>query len=444
MCVCSLLLLQDEAERAGETGTTEVGIDIGVEASQASQTSQTGQTGQTSQASQASQTSQTIQTSQASQSSQTSQSGSAEAGERKRSQQTGSGADYEASQSSVDLEVQLGLSHTLTHTFTHSHPHTHTHTQTFTHSHSHTLTPSQPRRGILRHSTESPSHSPKASSSATGHTYKSHTLPGYSPTTTKRPSPSLTRRTQKPSTSSAAASSSQLPSPKLHKTYLPLKQGSPTSGRRLVSASGSLLGSGEFDRLEPKLESTDTGPSGYGGSGPPGYGVSGPPGYGGPGPQGYGVSGFHYGGWTEGEMAGIQRTASLSSDLSSVLSSQYHPRYPHFGMYPSHPHMSPGFPPSHPHFLSSHPGNLDAMATGHPHSMHSRLHNGTYDRQFSDGYNIRGNDMGHPHGYDSSSLRRQLESHSSDHLSLSHPGYEGGPSVSFSSITLSREQAPIR
>ena len=140
------------------------------------------------------------------------------------------------------------------------------------------------------------------------------------------------------------------------------------------------------------------------------------------------------------------KNCSLNSDLSSVLSSQY-PRYPGYpGVYPTpHPHLSPGYPP---HYLHS---SMDPMATGHaPHLHHPRLQNGVnYDRQYSAeelGYNIRGNEMGHPHmvtgGYEG--LRRHQESQSSEVLSHGH-GYEAtAPSVSFSAVTLSREQAPTR
>jgi hypothetical protein len=70
------------------------------------------------------------------------------------------------------------------------------------------------------------------------------------------------------------------------------------------------------------------------------------------------------------------------------------------------------------------------------------MHNGSYEHHFAGGYNIRGNEMGHPHGYESSSLRRQQESQSSE--ALSHHGYDPASSVSFSAVTLSREQAPTR
>ena len=258
-----------------------------------------------------------------------------------------------------------------------------------------------------------------------------------------------------------------------------------------MTASGNLMGSGEFDRLEPKLEADShgsqgyggagsqgyggmgsqgtgsqgyggtgsqgyggtgsqgyggTGSQGYGGTGSQGYGGTGSQGYGGMGSQGYGGTGPHFGGWSsvDGEMSGMNRTNSLTSDLSSVVGPHF-PHYPPYGMYPSNPHISPGFTLSHPHLVPpSHPANMDPMATGHTHQFHPRLHNGNYDRQFSGelGYNIRGNEAGHPHGYDNSGLRRQPVSHSSE--LLSHPGYDTSTSVSFSAITLSREQAPTR
>lgn len=119
----------------------------------------------------------------------------------------------------------------------------------------------QPRRGILRHS-ESPSHSPKSSQS---HPHKSHTLPSSSPITKRRnTSPSLTRRTQPPSSSSSSSHPRSV-SPNLRKTYQPIAKTSPLTQRKMIPASGSLMGSGEFDRLEPRLESDGTtGPHGYG------------------------------------------------------------------------------------------------------------------------------------------------------------------------------------
>ena len=113
----------------------------------------------------------------------------------------------------------------------------------------------QPRRGILRHS-ESPAHSPKSSQS---HPHKSSTLPSSSSPGSKRrnTSPSLTRRTQPPSYPRSV-------SPNLRKTYQLLAKTSPLTQRKMISASGSLMGSGEFDRLEPRLDSDGTaGSHGY-------------------------------------------------------------------------------------------------------------------------------------------------------------------------------------
>ena len=86
--------VQDEVERGTEPATNEVGIDIGVEATQTSQTSHTGHAGKTSH------TGQTIGESAES------------AGGRRRggASQTSVGtaaAENEASQSSVDLEVRV-------------------------------------------------------------------------------------------------------------------------------------------------------------------------------------------------------------------------------------------------------------------------------------------------------------------------------------------------
>ena len=190
-----------------------------------------------------------------------------------------------------------------------------------------------------------------------------------------------------------------------------------------MSATGSVLGSGEFDRLEPRLDAEAHGSQGYGGN----HFV----------PVAW--SPMDGGDWGRG----MVRTPSLNSDLSSALGSQY-PRYLGYNMYPSLPHLSPAFLPSLSHYLPNYPPTTDAMATGHTHPIPPRLHNGSYESQFSDsGYGLRGNEASYPHGYDSSSLRRQ-ESHSNELLSLSYPGNDVMSNVSFSAVTLSREQAPTR
>ena len=196
------------------------------------------------------------------------------------------------------------------------------------------------------------------------------------------------------------------------------------------------MGSGEFDRLEPRLDSVSD------------IGV--------PGSQGYGdgmsaaVSVPHLGAlpWSPPEGGdwgrGMLRTPSLNSDLSSGVTSQYG-RFHGYAMYPPHPHLSPSYPSSHPHYINqqSYPPTTDAMTTGHTLPIPQRMHNGHYDPQFTDGgYNMRGNEAGYPHGYDSSSPRRQ-DVHSNDHMSLSYPGNDAN--VSFTAVTLSRDsQAPTR
>ena len=206
------------------------------------------------------------------------------------------------------------------------------------------------------------------------------------------------------------------------------------------------MGSGEFDRLEPRLDSMSD------------VGTHGSQGYGGGG-SGSGILGMssatHYGPMTWSPMMadgssnvgewgqGMVRTPSLNSDLSSIVGPQY-PRYPGY-MYPppSHLHIPPNFQPSHPHYTPGYPpSTMDAMATNHSHPHHPRLHNGSYDQYTDGGYNLRGNDLGHHHGYDNH--RWQQESQSSDILSMSYPGNDMMSNVSFSAITLSREQAPTR
>lgn len=190
------------------------------------------------------------------------------------------------------------------------------------------------------------------------------------------------------------------------------------------------MGSGEFDRLEPRLDTMSDisapGSQGYG-DGMMGLPV---PNYV-PAPW----SPLDGGDWSRGGMA---RTPSLNSDLSSLASSQYS-RFPGPGpgfMYPPHPHISP-------HYLH-YPPTSDAMATGHAHLMASRLHNGSYDPLFVDSYNLRGNDMGYPRGYDGSSARRQ-DSHSNELISSSYQGSDAMSNVSYTAVTLSRDmQAPIR
>ena len=371
----------------------EVGIDIGAEAL-ASQTSQTSQPGRLSQTGLASQTSQTGLSGQTSQSS-------------LMHVHVGLTPELEASQSSMDLEVGVKTPHILT-------------PPIFTFSF-----PPQPRRGILRNSTDSPSHSPKSSSNHTL-SHKSHTLPHTPSPGTKRPSPSLTRRTH------AAAVSPQPTSPAWHKTYHPLKRTSPVSVRKPISAAGSVMGSGEFDRLEPRLDTVSD--------------------IGAPVSRSYGdgmstMSVPHYGmmPWSPLDRGdwGMTRTPSLNSDLSSAVSSQFS-RYPGYNMYPSHPHLSPALPPSQPHYSPNYPPTSDTMAAGHTHPVAPRLHNGNYDSHYTDSYNIRANEAGYPHGYDSSSLQRR-DIHSNELISSSYPGRDVMSNVSFTAVTLSRDmQAPTR
>ena len=291
------------------------------------------------------------------------------------------------------------------------------------------LPPSQPRRGILRHSSDSPGHSPKSSGGHT-HSYKSHTLPFTSSPGSKRQttsSPSLTRRTQTSNTNLRPSS------PGLRKTYQPVQKTSPLATRKLRSASGNVLGSGEFDRLEPRPDSMSD--VGHHGSHGYGDGMSGPP---------FGVvpwSPMDGGEWGPG----MARAPSLNNDLSSVASSQYL-RYPGYSLYPSHPHHPSTMSPSHTPYMNSpnYPPTLDAMATGHTYPPGPRMHNGGYEHQYVDGYHLRGNEAGYPHGYDSSSLRRQ-EMHPNELPASSIPGNDAMSNVSFTAVTLSRDmQAPIR
>ena len=292
--------------------------------------------------------------------------------------------------------------------------------------------PSQPRRGILRHSSDSPGHSPKSSG---GHTlsYKSHTLPFTSSPGSKRQttsSPSLTRRTQTNATNLRPSS------PGLRKTYQPVQKTSPLATRKLRSSSGNVMGSGEFDRLEPRPDSmSDVGHHGSHGYSDGMSGMSAPP---------FGVvpwSPMDGGEWGPG----MARAPSLNNDLSSVASSQY-PRYPGYSLYPSHPHHPSAMSPSHTPYMNSpnYPPTLDAMATGHTYPPGPRMHNGGYEHQYVDGYHLRGNEAGYPHGYDSSSLRRQ-EMHPNELPASSIPENDAMSNVSFTAVTLSRDmQAPIR
>lgn len=199
-----------------------------------------------------------------------------------------------------------------------------------------------------------------------------------------------------------------------------MKRSSPRTSKKLTSASGNVMGSGEFDRLEPRLDAvSDVSAPGYG------DGMMGPS-----------VPQFGPAPWSPmdgGEWGGMARTPSLNSDLSSIAGSQYS-RFPGPGpgyMYPPHPHLTPNYPhyPHYPH---------DVMATGHPYPMPSRLHNGSYDPQFTDSY--RHNEMGYHHGYDTS----RQNSHSSDLVSSSYPN-DVMSNVSYTAINLRRDmQAPTR
>lgn len=187
------------------------------------------------------------------------------------------------------------------------------------------------------------------------------------------------------------------------------------------------MGSGEFDRLEPRLDAvSDVSGTGYVdgmvGTSVPHFG---------PAPW----SPMDGGDWTRGGMA---RTPSLNSDLSSIASSQYS-RFPGPGpgyMYPPHPHFSPNYPP----YSHNYPPTSDPMATGYPYPMASRLHNGSYDHLLTDSYRL--NEMGYPRGYETSGVQR-LNSHSNELMSSSYQS-DVMPNMPYTA-NLSRDmQAPTR